>query len=168
MSIKATNITKRFGKFIALDNVTLEAPTGALIALLGPSGSGKTTLLRIIAGLEVADAGTVQFQDDEVTQGKESLIQSLPGRFSSVNGTAAAVSSIYTQDLPETYFRDFAKNINAVTKDDLTRVAKRYIDVDHLNMIIVGDRATIEGPLKATGVAPIQVVDVEGKPVLVP
>jgi zinc protease len=78
------------------------------------------------------------------------------------------VSSIYTQDLPETYFRDFAKNINAVTKDDLTRVAKQYIDVDHLNMIIVGDRATIEGPLKATGVAPIQVVDVEGKPVLVP
>jgi predicted Zn-dependent peptidase len=112
--------------------------------------------------------GAEPFTDDEVTQGKESLIQSLPSRFSSVNGTAAAVSSIYTQDLPETYFRDFAKNINAVTKDDLTRVARRYIDVDHLNMVIVGDRATIEGPLKATGIAPIQIVDLEGKPVLVP
>jgi zinc protease len=112
--------------------------------------------------------GAMPFTDDEVMQGKESLIQSLPGRFSSVNATAAAVSSIYTQDLPETFYRDFARNINAVTKDDLTRVAKQYIDVDHLNMVIVGDRATIEGPLKATGIAPIQVVDLEARPVIVP
>jgi zinc protease len=112
--------------------------------------------------------GEIPFTDDEMTQGKESLIQSLPSRFSTVNGVAAAVSAIYTQDLPETYFRDYARNINAVTKDDLTRVAKKYIDVDHLNLVIVGDRATIEGPLKATGIAPVQVVDGEGRPVLVP
>src|SRR5262249_31710538 len=67
MSITARNITKRFGSFTALDNITLEAPAGSLLALLGPSGSGKTTLLRIIAGLEVADSGTVHYQDDEVT-----------------------------------------------------------------------------------------------------
>lgn len=112
--------------------------------------------------------GAIPFADEEVTLGKESLIQSLPSRFSSVNGTAAAISTIYTQDLPETFYRDFAKNVNAVTKEDLLRVAKQYIDVDHLNMVIVGDRATIEGPLKATGVAPIQVVDAEGRPIVVP
>ncbi len=67
MSISAKNISKRFGSFVALDDVTVEAPTGSLVALLGPSGSGKTTLLRIIAGLEVADTGTVQYQDDDVT-----------------------------------------------------------------------------------------------------
>jgi sulfate transport system ATP-binding protein len=67
MSISAKNISKRFGDFVALDDVTVEAPTGSLVALLGPSGSGKTTLLRIIAGLEVADAGTVQYLDDDVT-----------------------------------------------------------------------------------------------------
>jgi sulfate transport system ATP-binding protein len=68
MSITAKNVTKRFGEFVALDNVTVEAPTGSLVALLGPSGSGKTTLLRIIAGLEVADGGTVQHQDDDITR----------------------------------------------------------------------------------------------------
>ncbi len=59
MSIGVHDIRKAFGKFVALDGVTLDLPTGELIALLGPSGCGKTTLLRIIAGLEFADAGRV-------------------------------------------------------------------------------------------------------------
>jgi sulfate transport system ATP-binding protein len=67
MSITATNVTKRFGAFVALDNVTVECPAGSLVALLGPSGSGKTTLLRIIAGLEVPDGGTVRHADDDIT-----------------------------------------------------------------------------------------------------
>ncbi len=59
MSIAVRQITKTFGRFVALDNVDLDIPGGRLVALLGPSGSGKTTLLRIIAGLEIADSGTV-------------------------------------------------------------------------------------------------------------
>lgn len=59
MSIAVQDITKKFGAFTALDGVSLEFPTGDLIALLGPSGCGKTTLLRIIAGLEYPDQGTV-------------------------------------------------------------------------------------------------------------
>jgi zinc protease len=112
--------------------------------------------------------GTVPFTDDEVTQGKESLIQSLPRRFSSVNGIGGSVASIYTQGLPESFYQDFATKINAVTRDDLVRVAKKYIDLDHLNIVIVGDRATIENPLRKTGIAPVAILDASAKPVVVP
>ena len=67
MSITVSHLTKRFGDFLALDDLSVEVPGNALLALLGPSGSGKTTLLRIIAGLEVADSGTVHYHDEDVT-----------------------------------------------------------------------------------------------------
>src|SRR5260370_228421 len=67
MSILIKHVSKRFGSFAALSDVSLEVKTGSLLALLGPSGSGKTTLLRIIAGLEVADEGAVLHHDEDVT-----------------------------------------------------------------------------------------------------
>ena len=57
MSISIHSISKTFGSYKALEDVSLEVPNGSLTALLGPSGSGKTTLLRIVAGLEFADDG---------------------------------------------------------------------------------------------------------------
>ncbi len=67
MSIKIQNIHKRFGNFVALDDINIEVPTGELTTLLGPSGCGKTTLLRIIAGLENADSGRIFFDGTDVT-----------------------------------------------------------------------------------------------------
>jgi sulfate/thiosulfate transport system ATP-binding protein len=65
--IEARGISKRFGEFVALDDVSVDVPTGSLTALLGPSGSGKSTLLRVIAGLERPDAGSVWLDGDDVT-----------------------------------------------------------------------------------------------------
>lgn len=67
MSIRVENIQKSFGTFQALDNVSLDFPTGELVALLGPSGCGKTTLLRIIAGLENADSGRVYLDGEDAS-----------------------------------------------------------------------------------------------------
>ncbi len=67
MSIEVRNIGKRFGDFVALDNVSLNFPTGELTALLGPSGCGKTTLLRVIAGLEQPDHGQVILDGEDAS-----------------------------------------------------------------------------------------------------
>ena len=67
MAIEAQNITKRFGDFVALDDVSVEVPAGSLTALLGPSGGGKSTLLRIIAGLEAPDSGHVRIEGRDMT-----------------------------------------------------------------------------------------------------
>jgi len=109
--------------------------------------------------------GDVPFTDDEIAQGKAALIQVLPQIFASVNATSSAISGLYVDDLPRDYYQTMAARVNAVTPDDMVRVARKYIDLDHLDIVIVGDRAAIEKPLEATGIAPIVHLDLEGNPV---
>src|SRR3954467_3635785 len=68
MTIRVSNVTKQFGDFYALKDVTVDIPTGSLTALLGPSGGGKSTLLRVIAGLETPDSGTVEISGQDLTR----------------------------------------------------------------------------------------------------
>ncbi len=102
--------------------------------------------------------------DEEIKTAKESLIQGLPQRFASVSAISGAITALTVQNLPDDYYQNYAENVSAVTKDDLLRVAKQYIDLGRLAIVIVGDRASVEAPLKATGIAPITVLDVDGNP----
>lgn len=103
--------------------------------------------------------------DEEMAQAKASLVQSLPEVFETVNGVNGSIASIYTQGLPEDYYQQFARAVRAVTKEDVVRVAQKYIDPDHLAILIVGDRDKIEAPLTATKIAPIVRLDINGDPI---
>jgi len=109
-------------------------------------------------------AGSRPVTDEELTTAKDALIQRLPNTFGSVAGLNGAIATLWMQGLPDNYYQQFEKAIAAITREDVVRVAKQYIDLGHLAIVIVGDRATIEGPLKATGIAPIVVLDIEGNP----
>ena len=66
--------------------------------------------------------------------------------------------------MPDDYYQQYTKAVAAVTKADVLRVAKKHIDIDHLAIVIVGDQKSIEAPLKATNIAPIAYLDIEGAP----
>jgi zinc protease len=102
--------------------------------------------------------------EDELATAKDGLIQRLPDQFASVNAINGAITGIYTQGLSEDYYQQYAKNVSAITKEDVLRVAKQYVDLDHLAIVIVGDRSVIEAPLKATNIAPITLLDLDGNP----
>ncbi len=103
--------------------------------------------------------------DEELKTAKESLIQRLPARFASVTAISSSISSLLIDGLPDDYYQTYAKNVSAITKEDLLRVAKQYIDMGHLAIVIVGDRSKIESTLKATNIASITFLDIDGNPV---
>ncbi len=119
MSISVKNVSKYFGPKRVLHNINLEAPTGALLALLGPSGSGKTTLLRIIAGLESADSGSVLYQEDDVT------------RFSARERNIGFVFQHYALFRHMTVFENVAFGLR-VRKWADTRIRERVMELLHL------------------------------------
>ena len=102
--------------------------------------------------------------DEELQTAKDSLIQALPQRFASVSTIGSAITGLMVQGLPDNYYQNYAKSVSAVTKEDLLRVANLYIDLNHLAIVIVGDRSSVEPALKATGIAPITILDIEGNP----
>jgi predicted Zn-dependent peptidase len=123
--------------------------------------SALVEFIREIKGIR----GDRPVTEDELATAKSALIQSLPSRLSSIDGIAGMINEIYLNDLPDDYWTQFQNGVKSVTTADLPRVARQYIDTDHLTILIVGDRATIEAPVRATGVAPVVILDAKGNPI---
>jgi zinc protease len=108
--------------------------------------------------------GAKPVTEEELKTAKESLVQRLPGSFASVSAINGALTGLWVQSLPDNYYQQYTKAIRAITADDVVRVAKKYLDLDHLAIVVVGDRKAVEEPLRGTKVAPIAHLDIEGNP----
>jgi zinc protease len=108
--------------------------------------------------------GSRPITEDELETAKDGLIQRLPDQFTSVTAINGAIAALYVQGLPEDFYQQYAKNVSGITKEDVVRVAKQYIDLDHLAIVIVGDGAAIQESLKTTNIAPVRLLDIEGNP----
>ena len=103
--------------------------------------------------------------EEELKTAKESLVQRLPGTFASVSAINGALTGLWVQSLPDNYYQQYTKSVMAVTAEDVLRAARAHLDLDHLAIVVVGDRKTIEEPLRATRIAPIALLDIDGNPV---
>jgi predicted Zn-dependent peptidase len=112
--------------------------------------------------------GDIPVTDEELATAKSKLIQQLPDRFESVESTAGSITGLYLDGLPKDYYQKYQENVQDVTKADLQRVANQYLDPAHMAIVIVGDRKTIETPLRALNIAPVSILDVDGNPAATP
>ncbi|MGI4829108.1 MAG: M16 family metallopeptidase [Janthinobacterium lividum] len=100
--------------------------------------------------------------DEELTAAKASSIQSLPGEFETVGATATAIGGIFLYDRPLDYYAILPVKFGAVTTTDVARIAKEYVQPDHLVIVAAGDRTKIEPGLKDAGLGPVEVRDING------
>ncbi|MBV9215801.1 MAG: insulinase family protein, partial [Acidobacteria bacterium] len=100
---------------------------------------------------------------EELEVNKQSFIRRFPSQFETVGGISGQLSNLVTYDLPDSYFNDYISKINAVTIDDVNRVANKYLDPSKMAVVIVGDRKVIEPHLTELGM-PITILDTDGNP----
>ena len=135
------------------------------------------------AGAEVVaaktDSALIEFMNElnairlplpvaELAKTKRYLRLGYAERFESTRDIASQVAGLVPFDLPLSTLGAFDKRVGAVTRADVQRVARRYLDVSKLSIVIAGDRATIEPSLKALKLAPVEIRDAQGRPVVVP
>lgn len=93
--------------------------------------------------------------DDELMKAKNYIALGYPDNFSNVGSIAAQIADMALYNLPDSYFNDYIGNVMAVQKDDVRRVARKYLDTDDLAIIIVGDKAKVEKGIRATKIGKI-------------
>jgi predicted Zn-dependent peptidase len=137
------------GSFIALSDVQTDVTDKALMEFMK----------------ELTNISTVS--DEELTRAKNYVALSYPSDFQSVRAIAGSLAELVIYSLPDDYFNNYTEKILAVTKDDVVRVAKKYIDPERVAIIVVGDRKKIEKGIADLKLGPIEnlsITDVLGKP----
>ena len=104
--------------------------------------------------------------DVELARAKDQIIKSFPARFATRANVAAQLAELAVFGLPDSYVTEYTRKIAAVSKDDVRRVARKYIDPNHLTIVVVGDKKTLAEPLGK--LAPVEVRDLEGEPIASP
>ena len=111
---------------------------------------------------ELASMRDADVTDVELARAKDQIIKSFPARFATRANVAAQMAELAVFGLPDSYITEYTKKVAAVTKDDVRRVARKYLDPNHLTIVVVGDRKTLAEPLAK--LAPLENRDLEGNP----
>ena len=105
--------------------------------------------------------GDIPITQKELDYNKQSLIRRFPSGFETVGAMSNQLANLVVYGLPDSYFNDYISQVNAVTIDDVNRVANKYLDPSRMAIVIVGDRKVIEPGLKELGM-PITILDSDG------
>jgi zinc protease len=114
-------------------------------------------ILKEVNGMRDADV-----TDAELARARDQITKSFPARFATRGQVAAQLAEIAIYGLPDGYLTDYAKNVRAVSKDDVRRVARKYLDAGRLSIVVVGDQKALADPLAK--IAPVELRDLEGNP----
>lgn len=99
--------------------------------------------------------------DEELTRARNYLALQFPGNFQTVGGIAGNIDDLFVFELPSDYFNQFLDRVLAVTKDDVERVARNYVDPENVVIVVVGDREKIEDGVRALGLGPVRLLSIE-------
>lgn len=102
-----------------------------------------------------------EISEDELERARNYVALRYPGRFQTAAGIASQLEEAYLYDLPDDYFNDYVGNVLDVTMDDVYRVARQYVDPEHIAIVIVGDREKIEEGVRALSLAEIEILTVQ-------
>ena len=131
-----------------------------------PVQTDKTKEALVELTKEIADiSGKRPATADELAFAKDRLVKGFPSRFETNAGQAGTLAELVLYNLPDDYFTHYQSRVEAVSRDDVTRVAKKYLDPGHMMILVVGDKAKIESGLKELPYAKvINALDPEGEP----
>ena len=122
------------------------------------SADSVAEIMKEISGIRDADV-----TDAELARAKDQIVKSFPARFATRANVAAQLAELAVFGLPDSYVTDYTRKIAAVTKDDVRRVARKYLEPGRLTVVVVGDRKTLAEPLAK--LAPVEMRELDGDPI---